>query len=1165
MRKAQANLHCPPRTSASHRPTLMSDSPYVGLKPYTDEDAGRFFGREQERKIIAANLIASRLTLLYGASGVGKSSVLRAGVLFHLRQLSRRNFEEHGTPDFVVLYFNSWREDPMVYLPFRMQEVIAPFVNGQAPLALPSSPRLVEMLRACSERTDANLLIILDQFEEYFLYHPDAGEAAAFDAEFSRAVNQSDLRVSFLISIREDALAKLDRFKGRIPNILGNYLRIQHLDRKAARAAIEEPISWYNKQPDAAGVKFTVEPALRSAVLDQVQTGQVILGEAQGTLRTSASSTCSDGERIETPYLQMVMTRLWEEERSAGSCVLRLDTLRRLGGAKQIVSTHLDKAMSSLSQDEQGIAANIFHYLVTPSGTKICQTLSDLASYANLGQAQLAPLLEKLCAPESRILRPVESPADRPQDPRYQIFHDVLATPVLQWRTRFVEHQALADAENRAQEQTHRAKLEAEARSAGRLRRLAVGLAVVSLLAALASILALAQWKRARAEATLSSSRELSAAAVASLYQDPELSVILAIRAVSTIHDANQNVPADVFDVLNRAAQTSRERLTLDVGNTAKVIDVAFTADGSQLVTVSSDGTTILWDVRSGRKMRTLPAHAGAQALSADGKLLATVSDAKVRVWDTLSGRQLFESSDNAGTQVLNASFSQDGTLLGLAKSDSTAEVWNVTTGKKTLSVQGHSGPVEFVAFAPDGKLVATASDDGKAILWDTSSGKLLRELDGHGDGVLCAAFSRDGARLATCGADHTAVVWEVSSGQRLGKPISFRSSVLRTAFDSSGQLLATAGADGMVRLCDPNSGRFLFVLAGHKNRVSNIVFSPDGRWAATASWDGRAKVWDVTAPHLREVQAVTFSHDGTRVASVSKDGSAKLWDASNLRSLRTLPGQAALTSVSFSPDDKRLATTGADGSVKTWDTSSGTELRTLKLPASANEAAFSPDGKYLAIGTDDKTALLWNTLSGEVAHRFADHSDKVLCVAFSPDGKRVATGSSDRTVKIWDIVSEKPTLTTNLYDSPVTSVAFSSDGRLLATSSMDGSVLIRDGSTGRELRKLPGHQMVVTGIAFNKDGTRVATGSLDRTAIVWDTASGRELLSFAHAAGVGDVDFSPDGRRLVTGSEDGMVRVIPLDLEELLQLAHSRVTRSLTPEECDKYLHHACLPGPSG
>jgi len=1140
----------------------MPDSPYVGLKPYTDEDALRFFGREQERKIIAANLIASRLTLLYGASGVGKSSVLRAGVLYHLRRMSQRNVAEHGTPDFVVVYFNSWREDPMLYLNFRIQESIAPFVKEQAQELVPSSIKLVELLQVCTQRADANLLIILDQFEEYFLYHPEAGDAGTFDVEFSRAVNKPDLRASFLISIREDALAKLDRFKGRIPNILGNYLRIHHLDRKAARAAIEEPIEWFNQQPAAAGAKFAIEPALRSAVLDQVQAGQVILGGGQGTLRGTASSTASNGARIETPYLQIVMARLWEEERSAGSCTLRLETLNRLGGARQIVGTHLDKAMRALSTDEQNIAANIFHYLVTPSGTKIAQTLCDLAGYANLSQAQLLPLLEKLCSPESRILRPVESPADRPQDPRYQIFHDVLATPVLEWRTRFVEAQALTEAEHRAYQEARRAELEAEARSAALLRRLATGLAVVFVLAAMASMVALTQWKRATKQATLSFSRELSAAAAENLYRDPELSVLLALQSASVFRDIGQHIPSEVVDVLNRAVQTSRERLTIDVGRTTRVLDVAFTGDGERLATADADGAVGVWDAHSGAKVLSLPPHAGAKVFSRDGKFLITASGGKTWVWDTVSGKRVFETPGEAGIEVLGAFFNWDASRLAIANSNSTVEVWDPHSGKRVLTFESHSGPVTFIAFDPAGKRLATGSDDGTTGVWDASSGRELHQLKSHKDKVLSVAFSPDGQQLVTSSEDHTAILWDASTGKALRNLSPLRSQVFRVTFSPNGQLLATASADGTARVWDPSSGKFLFSLAGHKNVVSHIVFSPDGLRAATASWDGTVRIWDVSAPHLQEVQAVAFSHDGTRLASVSKDGRVRVSDAATLRALRTFPEQTkgSLTSVSFSPDDKRLATGSGDGTVNVWETLSGTALLTRKGDTAVNEIAFSPDGSRFATGSNDGIARVWDASSGVELHRLTGHTAQVLCVAFSPDGRHLATGSSDRTVKIWDIASEKAILTTDLYENQVTSVAFSPDGGRLATSSLDGSAIVRDTATGRELRKLPGHVMAITAVVFSKDGTRIATSSSDRTAKVWDAASGRELSSYTHNnVGVADVAFSPDGRHLATGSDDGMVRLIPLDLEELLNLASSRKTRELRPEECRKYLHSEC------
>ncbi len=1142
----------------------MRDSPYVGLKPYAVEDALCFFGREQERKIITANLIASRLTLLYGASGVGKSSVLRAGVVYHLLRVAQRNLVERGTPGAVVLYFNSWREDPMALLALAMQEAIAPFVKEEVPESWGSSRKLAEVVQACSQRVDASLLIILDQFEEYFLYHPEVGDDGSFDVEFPHVVNKPDLRVSFLISIREDALAKLDRFKGRIPGILGNYLRIHHLDRKAARTAIEKPIGWYDEQIASTDGKFTIEPALTSAVLDQVQTGQVILGGGQGTFRSSSSSSTSKGQLIETPYLQMVMARLWEEERRVGSSILRRETLNRLGGARQIVGTHLDKAMSALSLDEQNIAANIFHYLVTPSGTKIAQTLCDLAGYANLSQDQLAPLLERLSAQESRILRPVESPADRPQDPRYQIFHDVLATPVMQWRVKFVEAQALAEAEHRAHEKARQAELEAEARSAGRLRRLVIALAAVSLVAAIASIFALTQWKKATQEARLSFSRELGAAAAENLYRDSQLSILLALEAAGVFLRARQSVPSEVIDVLNRAVQTSRERVFIQVPERAKVLDLAFTSDGERLTTIDTNGAVAVWDAHSGARLALPPGHEGVKALSGDGRFLASVSEGKTSVWDTISGKRLLEIPGESGAEVVGVFFGPDATRLAIANSNSTVEVWDLRSAKRVLTFRSRNGPVQFVAFDPNGKRLATGSEGGTTELWDASSGQELQQLEDHGGKVLSVAFSPDGRHLARSSEDRTVRLWDLSSGKEPRYLSPIRSQVLRVAFSSNGQLLATAGADGTARVWDGTGspGKLLLFLAGHKNVVSSIAFSPDGLRAATASSDGTIRIWDVVAPHLQDVQAISFSHDGTRIASVSKEGRVKLWDAT-LRILLTFPEQksAPLTSVSFSPDDKRLATGSDDGTVAFWETSSGKELFKLKEESPVSDIAFSPDGTRVATGTEDGMAKVWELSSRAVVRRLTGHQAPVWCIAYSQDGRRLATGSLDRTAKVWDIDSEKAILTTDRYDNQVTGVGFSPDGSRLATSGLDGSAIVGEIASWHESRRpLPGHTMAVMSIVFNGDGTRLATGSSDRTARVWDVA-GHELFKFTHSAGVTDLDFSPDGRHLATGSEDGMVHVMPLDPEELFQLARSRVTRRLVTEECRKYLHSVCPP----
>jgi hypothetical protein len=429
--------------------SLERRSPYKGLIPYGEDDAPFFFGREKETRLCIANLFASPLTLLYGASGVGKSSMLRAGVANQLRQRE----------DLLVAVFNTWQGDPV-------QDLKAAIVKETARIGAKNVPpaqlTLAEFLSSCSSGTGRRLMLILDQFEEYFLYHP---QEDIFAEEFSKAVIQEEVPISFLISIREDTLAKLDRFEGRIPRLFDNYLRIDHLSREAARTAIEKPIELYNQcSPEEPPV--SIEPALVEAILGQVATGQVTLGEAgRGAIKTDLAQA-----EIETPYLQLVLTRLWEEEMQAKSRVLRLETLTALGGAERIVRTHLDQTMDALPQEKQHIAARVFHHLVTPSGSKIAHTVPDLAEYADMSPTELAPVLEELASGEKRVLRGVAPPSDQPNRPRYEIFHDVLAPAILDWRRRYMQIQERIKTERTAKAEQERA--EEQALIARRFQRL---------------------------------------------------------------------------------------------------------------------------------------------------------------------------------------------------------------------------------------------------------------------------------------------------------------------------------------------------------------------------------------------------------------------------------------------------------------------------------------------------------------------------------------------------------------------------------------------------------------------------------------------------------------------------------------------------------------------
>lgn len=242
----------------------------------------------------------------------------------------------------------------------------------------------------------------------------------------------SGVPVSFLISIREDALAKLDRFEGRIPILFDNYLRLEHLNDAGAKAAIEKPIARFNESYMVGKTPIQIESDLVKEVIGQLRTGHISIDK----LGLGKGNAQEDFKTIETPYLQLVMVRLWMQEMEAHSSVLRLSTLRKLGGAGKIVRTHLDTVMKRLSSDHQFLASQVFQYLVTPSGMKIALGAGDLSSFTNAPAPVVKALLRRLSEKDVRLLRTVE--ARDKSEVSYEIFHDVLAAPILEWRERWI-------------------------------------------------------------------------------------------------------------------------------------------------------------------------------------------------------------------------------------------------------------------------------------------------------------------------------------------------------------------------------------------------------------------------------------------------------------------------------------------------------------------------------------------------------------------------------------------------------------------------------------------------------------------------------------------------------------------------------------------------------
>jgi WD40 repeat protein len=478
---------------------------------------------------------------------------------------------------------------------------------------------------------------------------------------------------------------------------------------------------------------------------------------------------------------------------------------------------------------------------------------------------------------------------------------------------------------------------------------------------------------------------------------------------------------------------SNRELFSLET-HAGPVLCVAWSPDGQRLATGSEDGTANVWVLANSREPLTLTptklaaSVAGATARapinratavssvawSPDGKQLSTgSSQGTATVWEAASGRELFTFTGHT-LEVHSVCWSPDGQRLATASQDGTTKVWEVSGNREALTLKGHLGPVLCVVWSPDGKRLATGSGDATAKVWEAASSRELVSVTNLGTWVFSISWSPDGQRrLATANHDGTVKVWEVSTGRELNTLTGHQSIVRTVSWSPDGQRLATGSWDETAKVWDASSGRELFTLPWHKGAVYSVCWSPDGRWLAVGSGDVEAKVWDAATgrellslkQHKAFIHSVSWSPDGRRLATGSWDRTAKVWDAASGGVLHTLSGHTGrIHSVCWSPDGRRLATGAWDGTVKVWDSTSGREVLSIKghtdLIASL---AWSPDGRRLATGSRDATAKVWDLSSGRELLSLTMHPGWVNSMLWSADGQRLATGSEDGTVRVWE------------------------------------------------------------------------------------------------------------------------------------------------------------------
>ncbi|MEH1942202.1 MAG: hypothetical protein V7L01_18570 [Nostoc sp.] len=1166
-------------------PALMSPS---GSSSVALEIAAS--GRERDINNLIGRISRAdqKLTVIHGQSGVGKSSIVTAGLV---PALQNRAIGDQIAVPVVLQVYSDWARELEKSLSEAMSSdaslAIYAEIEPEAaiePEALPYSDTpitIVRILQQLQENADRHLITVLifDQFEEFFFGYSDRNQKQEFDKFISDCLNIPFVKV--ILSLREDYLHRLLDFKHVSAleainnNILDKHIRYQlnNFSPEYAKAIIR-------KLTERS--QFNLEPALIDALIEDLSTG---FGE------------------VRPIELQVVGAQIQDE---------RITTLEEYQPYRpnKLIERYLKELIKDCGPENERAALLVLYLLTDESNNRPFKTRAELAAQlSELEDAsKLELVLEILVSSGLVVLFP-----DVPE--RYQLIHDYLVDLIryLQQQEsslqvqlnqlRYKVEQSQAEIERLKSELSQneqRSQLvdphpqqgldlltelrelhKREELSQLEIEQLRAELKEKELTAKLAE----SQKKQRLSEAQLNRSLKIALTASVLAILGLSVSIVTAVDSeIKTLSASSEalfasqkgidalkeslkagiklqqtvwvdfNTREQVQTALYQAVSGLREYNRLD-GHISGVNSVTFSLDRSLIASASADTTIKLWRP-NGSLVKTLSGHGdvvNSVSFSPDSQIVASASqDKTVKLWSR-EGQLLATLLGHQGV-VNSANFSPDGQIIASASSDKTVKLWS-RDSKLLKTLQGHNGAVLSVAWSPDGQTIASGSADKTVKLWNRD-GKLLKTLQAHDDAVKSVAWSPDGKTIASASLDQTIKLWNLEgklvrtlsghsagvtsvSFSRDGKAVSVRGASRREAVPYG--LIASASTDETIKLWS-SEGMLLGTLKGHNNWVNSVSFSPDDRTLASASRDKTIKLWHLDDVLLRKpkadnndwVTSISFSPDDRTLAAASRDKTIKLFSRDG-KLLRTFTGhKGEVWGVSFSRDGQVIASASKDKTVKLWSRD-GKLLNTLQgHKDTVLSVAWSPNGQVIASASKDKTVKLWSR-DGKLINTLQGHLDAVNWVSFSPDGKLLASASDDKTVKIWSL-DGKLLYTLQGHSRRVNGVAWTPDSQAIASASIDSTVKIwsRDGHL---LNNLTGDGDSFISVSFSNDGKTLAASSDDKLRI-WNREGTLLIALKGDKQELTSVSFSNDGKTLAAGSGNGTVifqNLADIELEKLL------------------------------
>ncbi|WP_110580089.1 nSTAND1 domain-containing NTPase, partial [Microcystis aeruginosa] len=905
--------------------TLITGSPYLGLRKFEVDDKDRFFGRDNWIVKLTDYLKQKNVLLLLGASGSGKSSLVQAGLIPKLK-------DNLGANKLVNLTFVP---DVNPFESFYGCLLANRYTQSQAKLAQAvKEETLIKVVEGLKNNSDL-WFIFIDQFEELFTRTPKT-ERDIFIKSLIKLIENNNSLVKIVMTMRADFLDKLSPYPS-LGKIHDQYSKmLTDMDESELRLAIAEPAA-------RNGVIF--EKGLINQIIADFY-------EQAGSL----------------PLLQYTLDLLWQKNHIQER-VLNIKTYQEIGGVTGALEKQADKIYVQFNEQQRKAAEEIFLELISLEGEKAVSRRADKSSFEQeemQGEVLYQLIDNRLLVSKGEDGKATVEVAHEELLRCWQVLQDLirekeeiivlrsrLYADAKQWDdlqkqdavkasselwggsklakiVEFQKNNSLPNLEALAIEFIKASISQAERQKNEKIRT-ARRIAAVSLVAVVISTgLGWMAWQKTQ-QAEYNQAESLGRYSLSLLNEHKNLEAFVEAIKAGKILQKQQTYNKEVTNALQELLNRKSERNRLE-GHDKLVTSVNFSPDGKTLVSGSWDGTIKLWNVETGQEIRTLKGHDGS---------------------------------------VSSVNFSPDGKTLVSGSWDGTIKLWNVETGQEIRTLKGHDGSVSSVNFSPDGKTLVSGSWDGTIKLWNVETGQEIRTFKGHDNLVTSVNFSPDGKTLVSGSVDKTIKLWNVETGQEIRTFKGHDGYVISVNFSPDGKTLVSGSVDKTIKLWNVETGQEIRTFKGHDGYVISVNFSPDGKTLVSGSVDKTIKLWNVeTGQEIRtfkghdgNVISVNFSPDGKTLVSGSVDKTIKLWNVETGQEIRTLKGHDNLvSSVNFSPDGKTLVSGSDDKTIKLWNVETGQEIRTLKghdkLVTSVN---FSPDGKTLVSGSDDNTIKLWN------------------------------------------------------------------------------------------------------------------------------------------------------------------------------------------------------------